>query len=241
MTTSNHDGGLDTAAVAPSPFAALPQQRRVADSVYESLRTAIVSGRLAPGSRLSVPVLAQQFDVSRSPVREAVQRLVQDGLATEEPHRGAGVAVLDPTELVPLYQIREVLEGLAARLAALNATPQELEILAETHRQHATAVERGEADQHVPLDMAFHAVLRSAAHNDELMPYLERVQGRIAIAMLGGKPLVWSKQAIVEHQAVLEAVLARDADAAEEAARAHVRRVRHDIAALHPAAGRELA
>lgn len=219
---------------APEPLLpALPQQRRVADSVHATLREAILSGRLRPGARLSVPVLAQQLDVSRSPVREAVQRLVQDGLATEEPHRGAGVAELDPDQLVPLYQIREVLEGLAARLAATNATREERQMLRTAHRRHVEALGRGEDQQHVPLDLAFHATLRDASHNPELLQYLERVQGRIAIAILGGRPHQWSQHAIVEHEAILDAVMERDPDAAEAAARAHIARVRGDIAALH--------
>lgn len=223
------------APVSLEPLPALPQQRRVADSVHNTLRDAIFAGRLPPGSRLSVPLLAQQLNVSRSPVREAVQRLVQDGLATEEPHRGAGVAVLDPAALVPLYEIREVLEGLAARLAALQATEEERAEMRAAYDEHAAALRRGDAEHHVPLDLAFHARLRAASHNDELEQYLERVQGRIAIAILGGNPLVWSRQAIVEHHAILEAVLAGDPDAAEAAARAHVRRIRADIAALQGA------
>lgn len=216
-------------------LAPLPHQPRVADSVHRTLHDAIIAGQFPPGSRLSVPHLAQQLDVSRSPVREAVQRLVQEGLATEEPHRGAVVAMLDPTELVPLYEVREALEGLAARLAATQGEPTQLEALRHAYEEHASALERGEAAQHVPLDMAFHAVLRTASHNDELCSYLERVQGKIAIAMLGGNPLLWSRQAIVEHEAILRAVLARDPEEAERAARAHIARVRADIAALHDA------
>lgn len=232
MTDAPHRPPPKPTAIA---LPALPRQQRVADSVHDTLRRAIIQGELPPGSRLSVPLLAQQLDVSRSPVREAVQRLVQDGLATEEPHRGALVAVLDPTELVPLYEIREVLEGLAARLAAQHASEAELEQLAEAHRQHADALDRGEDSHHAGLDMAFHAQLRGAAHHPELVAYLERVQGRIAIAILGGNPLAWSRHAIVEHQAILDAVLARDPVAAEAAARAHVQRVRRDIAALNGA------
>ena len=239
--TSDLRQGPDSPDSVGRTFAALPQPARVADSVYDTLRAAILQGQLGPASRLSVPLLAQQFSVSRSPVREAVQRLVQDGLATEQPHRGAEVARLDPAELVPLYQIREVLEGLAARLAAEHAEDAELEALAQAHERHTTALERGEADHHVPLDMAFHAALRSAAHNAELDQYLERVQGRIAIAMLGGTARGWSRHAIVEHRAILEAVLARDADAAEAAARAHIRRVRADIAELQPDASTSAA
>ncbi|MCU1437044.1 MAG: hypothetical protein JWP66_131 [Naasia sp.] len=212
----------------------LPQLRRVADSVHDVLREAIIEGRLPPGSRLSVPLLAQQFSVSRSPVREAVQRLVQEGLAKEEPHRGAAVARLRPEELVPLYEIREALEGMAARLVAEHARQDELAHLSAAYEAHASALGRGEASRHVGLDLNFHAALRAASHNEELQRYLERVQGKIAIAMLGGRPQEWSKQAIVEHRAILDAVLARDPDAAEAAARAHIRRVRADIAALNP-------
>ncbi len=232
-TTSAPAGDQLGAVAASVPFSALPQQPRVADSVHATLREAIMAGRLAPGSRLSVPLLAQQLNVSRSPVREAVQRLVQEGLADEEPHRGAGVARLDPVELVPLYEIREVLEGLSARLAAQHADEADLQALGAAHEVHAAALERGDAAHHVPLDMAFHAMLRAAAHHTELDRYLDQVQGKIAIAMLGGNPLVWSRQAIVEHRAILDAVLARDPDAAEAAARAHICRVRGDLAALH--------
>jgi DNA-binding GntR family transcriptional regulator len=220
-------------ATAEPTLAALTPTPRVADSVHERLREAILKGHLAPGSRLSVPLLAQQLEVSRSPVREAVQRLVQEGLATEEPHRGAGVAMVDPAEVLPAYEIREVLEGLAARLAAQQATPGQLAALRSAHDEHAAALDRGDASRHVPLDMAFHAALRSAAQNRELSRYLDQVQGRIAIAMLGGNPQAWSSSAIAEHQAILDAVLARDADGAEAAARAHVRRVRAGLAALH--------
>jgi DNA-binding GntR family transcriptional regulator len=142
------------------------------------------------------------------------------------------VAVLDPAELVPLYEIREVLEGLAARLAAQHATDTEREHLQRAHAEHAAALDRGDASHHVPLDLAFHAALRQAAHNPELLQYLERVQGKIAIAMLGGNPLVWSRHAIVEHQAILDAVLDGDPVLAEMVAREHVRRVRRDLAAL---------
>lgn len=216
----------------PLVLSALPRQTRVADSVYETLHAAIIAGQLPPGSRLSVPVLAQQLEVSRSPVREAVQRLVQDGLATEEPHRGAAVAVLDPAELVPLYEVREVLEGLAARLAAQHATASDLERLTRAHAEHSAALDRGEASHHAGLDMAFHAQLRASAHHPELVSYLDRVQGRIAIAILGGNPVQWSRHAIVEHQSILDAVLDRDPEAAERAARGHVERVRRDIAHL---------
>lgn len=210
----------------------LPERPRVADHIYLRLRDAILSNQLSPGSRLSVPSIARQFGVSRSPVREAVQRLVQDGLASEEPHRGAVVTSLKPEELVSLYQVREVLEGLAVRLAAEHATRDELAAMQVTLQQQTDAVERGDLQQHIVLDLRFHALIREAARNDDLTEFLERVQSKVMIAMLSGDSATWPKQAVAEHRRILEAILAGDADAAEAAARAHVVRVREAIAGL---------
>lgn len=97
---------------------ALGERSRLADAVYERLRQAIFAGEIAPGSRLSIPGLAGRLGVSRSPVREAVLRLVRDGLAVDQPRRGVALIVLDAQNLLPVYEVRAVLEGLAARAAA---------------------------------------------------------------------------------------------------------------------------
>src|SRR5436190_1053977 len=89
----------------------------LADRAYEELKGAVLANRLRPGDALSVPALAAQLSISRSPVREAVQRLIHDGLATHVPHKGAVVATVDVEDVRQLYVVREVMEGLAARLA----------------------------------------------------------------------------------------------------------------------------
>lgn len=210
----------------------IPERPRVADHVYARLRDAIVTNQLTPGSKLSVPSIAGQLRVSRSPVREAVQRLVLDGLATEEPHRGAVVARIRVEELVPLYEVREVLEGLAVRLAAQRATREELAGMQVTLQQHAEAVEREDLQQHITLDMQFHALLLDAARNPDLTDFLQRVQRKMVIAMVSGDSSTWPKKAIAEHRQILEAVLAGDPAQAEAAARAHVTRVRDNLAAM---------
>lgn len=208
-----------------------PGRVRAADRIYGHLREAVLARELDPGSRLSIPRLAVQFGVSRSPVREAVQRLVQDGLATEEPHRGGAVATITADELLPLYEVREMLEGLAARLAAQRATRDELARLHTEQRSHEHAVENGDIRAHVEHDLAFHKLLRQAAGNAELRLALERVQGRVTIAMLSADYATWPAKAVAEHRSILDAVIAADPDAAESAARAHIVRVRQDIAA----------
>src|SRR2546430_3105144 len=99
-----------------------PSQRSLAGRAHDELRTRILDGALAPGTALSVPALATDLGMSRSPVREAVQRLIHDGLATHVAHRGAEVARVDAGELNQLYVVKEPLEGLAARRATERLT-----------------------------------------------------------------------------------------------------------------------
>ena len=91
-------------------------------SAYERLLKAIEDGDLQPGSRLREAELADRFAISRTPIREALSRLESRGLVTHEPHRGATVTRLGYAQVTELYDLREVLEGMAARLAAVNAT-----------------------------------------------------------------------------------------------------------------------
>ncbi len=211
----------------------------VTDRIYAQLQAEILGHALTPGTRLSVPRLAVRFGVSRSPVREAVQRLVQAGLAAQTPHRGSVVATVTAADLIPLYEVREVLEGLAARLAAAHATRADLaQLHAELHA-HEQAVRRGDVRAHVEHDLAFHSTLRRAAGNAELIAALDRVQGQVTIAMLAADHTSWPAKAIDEHRAILDTIVAADPEAAETAARAHIRRIRGDMATHEEATHRD--
>lgn len=214
----------------PSEAASESERVLVTDRIFAQLRAAILAHELSPGMRLSVPRLALRYGVSRSPVREAVQRLVQVGLADQTPHRGCAVATVTPAKLIPLYEVREVLEGLAARLAALHATRDDLARLHAELQAHESAVKRRDVRAHVEHDLAFHSTLRHAAGNAELVAALDRVEGQVTIAMLSADHTNWPVKAVTEHHAILDAIVGAHPDAAEAAARAHVVRIRLDIA-----------
>lgn len=214
--------------VTTAPLELLERRSRTTDDVYESLRAAILSKRLAPGERLSVPNLAARLGVSRSPVREAVQKLVQQGLATEEVHRGAIVAQFDSASLARLYELREVLEGLAARMACERATELEVAQLVEILAQHEDAVAHEDYRRHIELDRSFHAVVRRASRNEHLLDALERVQDKVAIAMLSAD-VSWPRHAVAEHRAILAAIQERSPLQAQSLACAHIARLRRDI------------
>ena len=159
---------------------------RLADQVYELLKDRILTRQLAPGQRLSVPAIAGELSLSRSPVREAVQRLVQESLATERPHQGAVVASADLHSLVDLYQVRAALEGLSAELAVEAHDARLIGDLAGVHDEHRLAYDGGSHADVIRADMRFHIRILDATANPELVRVLEPVLQRMSLAMLAG-------------------------------------------------------
>ncbi|TCP54961.1 DNA-binding GntR family transcriptional regulator [Tamaricihabitans halophyticus] len=207
---------------------------RVVDGVYARLREKIFTGELAPGTKLSVPALAELLEVSRSPVRDAVLRLVQDRLATEEPRRGAVVASVGAAELVTIYEVREVLEGLAARLAVENAGRRLVRALREALDDHQHAVDVSDLAATTEADMRFHALVREASGNHEVIRLLDEIQTQVRLAMRTTTVTAGPRHALDDHRAILTAIESGDPNAAEQVARAHIFRLR---AALREQAG----
>jgi DNA-binding GntR family transcriptional regulator len=205
----------------------------LADRAYRELSRAIITGRIESGTRLSVPELARQLDISRSPVREAVQRLIYDGLAENRGRRGAVVARIDPRDFLSLLEVRQLLEGFAARKAAVNPTDSDVKALRDVVAEHRRQIEDGEIAEtaHVEFDQAFHSILRDMAANEDLTAILGRMQGRahLSFATLWREPFR-PEHALAEHEAILAAVAARDPEAAAAAACAHIDAVRQRYA-----------
>jgi DNA-binding GntR family transcriptional regulator len=195
----------------------------LAERAYRYLSHAILRNQLVAGTPLSVPELARRLKISRSPVREAVQRLIYDGLAENVIHRGAVVSEIKPDDFRALLVVRELLEGLAARLATARATTDDLRLLREVLDEHERAVDSGDEAAHVELDIRFHTAIRDIAANADLSAILARIQGRAHLSLY----TLWrgernSRAALAEHEAVFAAMAAGDVDAAELAARQHI-------------------
>ncbi len=193
-------------------------------SVYERLRDRVLSGALAPGQPLSVPRLAGELEVSRSPVREAVQQLIHDGLAVHVPFAGATVTTTDVDDVRALFRVREVLDGLAAQEAAALVGPAELQVMHEVlDRQRDNLGRATDRARDSALDLELHRLVRAAARNVPLTKALERIE---AIGHLHSSSM-WELElnrrlAVTEHEAILSAVEAGDARRARDAAESHV-------------------
>lgn len=204
----------------------------LADRTYETLKAAILANQLPAGTALSVPELARQLQVSRSPVREAVQRLIYDGLANHEPYRGAEVARVDLEDLRELYVVRELLEGLAARLAAEKLDSVGLQRLQDIVAAHEEALTtKADNATHIELDIRFHDEIRDLAANRHLAAVLAPIAGRAHFALHS----LWrsadaTRLALDEHKAIVDAMITGDPALAERAAQQHIARLRVRLA-----------
>jgi DNA-binding GntR family transcriptional regulator len=197
-----------------------------ADIVFEAIDEAILNGDIAPGSKLTEEQLAAHFGISRGPLREAINRLEGRGLIERTPHAGVRVAALDETDLAEIYAMREVLEGLACRLAALNMTAEEVETLqAIVRKQHGAADRLPPAAVGIGHGWDLHWQIVHGTRNarltrticDELY-YRLRIyrnrQRRVATRV---------PRAVEEHVAIVDAIARRQADQAEMLMRWHIR------------------
>jgi DNA-binding GntR family transcriptional regulator len=195
-----------------------------AEAVYQALRQGIVHGTLAPGERLRSDALAGELRVSRTPVREALRKLEAEGLVEQSGSR-VFVRALSEQDLTELFYVREALEGMAARLAAENATPSEIEELRDLLDDMETARARGELGQLRQLTGEFHRLICRASHNNRLFRSLTALLDsvrRLQTSTLFGEGR--AAQALQEHRDLLAAIAARDAERAETLARAHRRK-----------------
>ena len=192
------------------------------ERAYAKLHSAIQAGTFQPGARVMETDIAKWLQMRRTPVRDAMRRLENEGLLVHEPHLGVVIAKLDHRAVGELYVMREVLEGTAARLAACHASEMDLMQLEELVK-----IEKGLQGQYDELsahNKRFHGMIHLAAHNRFLLKSLTTV--RDSMGLLGKSQMTVpdrAAEALREHTEIVRAIKTRDTDAAEAAARKHVR------------------
>lgn len=195
-----------------------------ADKTFFQLRKDIVEGEIKAGSKLSEMELSTKYGVSRAVVREAINRLANCHLVERKPNVGARVVALSIQGLIQLYQVREALEGMAARLAAKNMTDAEIDDLKRLLNTHFQEVKGGETYYQEAGDVDFHYRIILGSKNDHLISML--VNGlyhlirmyRVQLGMAG--PRV--STAFDEHKNIVQAISNRDEELAEMLMRRHI-------------------
>jgi DNA-binding GntR family transcriptional regulator len=193
------------------------------DQMVRAIADQIVTGVIRPGDRLDEASLAASFEVSRTPVREALGQLSAMGLVDRRPNRGASVAVVPHEHLASMFESMAELEGICARLSAERMTPAERHDLEREHNASARLVHIGAHEAYEGYNTEFHSRLYAGAHSGHIQELALMTRSRLAPFRRAQFRLPqrlsksWS-----EHSAIIEAILQGDGPAAGNAAKAHV-------------------
>ena len=191
--------------------------------IARRLREAISSGVYAPGTRLTEQDIAEQLNVSRGPLREAIQRLVQEGIVTSIPNRGAFVKDLDNQGIADLYVARFACESAALRLLVANPDALQIDRLSELIDQLKNALKESDWQLAGELDLAFHEALVVAASNPHLIRMFDtlKVETMLCLARMG--PQYPEEEMLAdEHESLLRAIKSGDIDEAISELRGHM-------------------
>ncbi len=193
------------------------------DVVFNTLREAILKGELQPGERLMELQLAAKLGVSRTPIREAIRMLEQEGLAITVPRKGAEVAKMTLKGMEDVLEIREALDELAVQLACVRITEAQLELLKERKQEFELSLKSGRLKAIAEADEKFHDVIYDATGNPKLVNLLNNLREQIYryrveyLKKAENHPIL-----IREHDAIYQALINRDSEAAILSIREHV-------------------
>lgn len=191
--------------------------------VSDALRQAIRDGILPPGERLMEIPLAEELGVSRTPIREAIRILEQEGLIVMIPRRGTYVADMSLKDVTEVFELRSILEELAAELAAERITNEEIEALEQHLVEIGNYMNENNLDKVVQADILFHEILYKASRNDRLVEMINNLREQtlrfrtLSMSQTGRLAKTWD-----EHRQLVEAISDRDVERARQIARIHM-------------------
>jgi len=216
------------------------ERRALVDKLASQLHARVLSGDLPSGTRLRQEALAEEFGVSRTPVREALRKLQAGGLVELQPNRGAVVRGFSPREIRDAYEVRAALEALAAGLAAERASREQLLRLEHAQGEFRAALARTVARRRGGREVGEREILRWGQANDDFHQTIHEASGNETLAatlaqlhrnfprdlsrLVVSESTAMLEANVREHEAILEAVSGHDATAAYELMQAHVAR-----------------
>lgn len=190
------------------------------EAAYTALREAILDGRLAPGSRVTLKALSEDLGMSLTPVREALRLLGTQGLVQHDPHHGTRIATLSRSGIEEIYELRRVLEPLACEMAARRATARDLDEIDAAVVAFDAALAEGRTDDLPMLNVALHRRIYEAAGSAYLLEFIDRLWGRIPYQAMS--VVRHHERSTLEHHAVVAALRSRKARAASRLMRDHI-------------------
>jgi DNA-binding GntR family transcriptional regulator len=200
------------------------------EAVYQRLKESIVRGEISAGSKIVETLISQKLGVSRTPLREAINRLEQDGLVEIIPRRGTFVRRQSVADILESLEIREALEGLAARLASRNATPDIIQKMKSCFDDFSPKNVEKSIPNYALQNVRFHHLVIQASHNRRLITLIRNLYDqmdmvRLQTIFLPGR----AKKSLAEHQEIIRLIEKRKGDLAEKHLRGHIRDLRKAV------------
>jgi DNA-binding GntR family transcriptional regulator len=204
--------------------------RPLREIVYEELKMQILTGKITPGTRMMEVELAESMGVSRTPVREAIKKLEQEGLVTVEPRKGAYASQISVKDMVDILEVRQDMEGLAAHMAAYRMTPKQMKELEVISAEYNKAVEASNMADMIKYDTAFHNLIVESCDNSILTMMINQLQE----LLLRFRYVYYDNISRVEkmpseHSMIMEAIKDGRSDAARASAEMHIERIKEMV------------
>lgn len=204
--------------------------RPLREIVYEELKMQILTGKIVPGTRMMEVELAEEMGVSRTPIREAIRKLEKEGLVTIEPRRGAYASRISISDMVEILEVRQMMEGMAAGIAAARIMPEQLKKLKEIEEYYSRAVKSGNVEDMIYYDSRFHKQIVAASNNKTLSQLIEPLQEMaLRFRYLYYDDFHRASKMPGEHQEIVEAIASGNIQVARDAANKHIESIKESI------------
>lgn len=208
----------------------LKVQKPLKELVYLELKHKILTGEIASQTRLMEIDLAEKMNVSRTPIREAIKRLADDGLVKVEPRRGAYVANISIKDMLDVFEVREDMEGFTAYLATQRITDEQKEELRKIAEAYEEATRNNDKETVIVLDEAFHNFIVGCCNNETLKELVQYVQElSLRFRYLYYEEFSLYEATAEQHNRILAAINAGDADLARKEADTHVKTLKEFV------------
>jgi DNA-binding GntR family transcriptional regulator len=201
------------------------------EKVYKIIQDDIIERRFLPGQMLVERELIEKLGVSKTPVREALARLKRDGLVEGTLHRSIVVSRILRKDAVEIFDLREILEGLAARGAAEKITPEKAKEIHSIIQLSEECIKKNNLKEYAPLDLRFHNLIRIISENERLCEMMQRLHYQIRILMRTSITLPGrgGRVSLNEHKKIVKEIVNRNPDLAEKMAKEHIKKTKESI------------
>ena len=209
------------------------ERKTLHDIVVGRLRTMLIEGHIQPGAKLNERLLAEQLRVSRTPLREAIKLLASEGMVDLLPNRGAVAVKLSEADILHTFELLSGIESLAGELAARRITPDELVEIRALHYEMLACYARSDLSGYYTLNARIHAALTAAAKNPELTKTHASINARVqSLRFRTNQNMAKWRKAVREHELMVEALEARDANGLRAVLTEHLTAKRNTVVQL---------